>query len=90
MTNRQRTKQIMKAAKTQTGEQLLITAVNLMRRFPLSSEKLIYDRDAYRVTPEAWGILLQAAIQTDKEKLDSCNRILVGFRLKSYGRYNGK
>src|SRR5678809_1181981 len=90
MTNGQLTKQIMAAAKTQTGDRLLQTAASLMRRFPLSSYKLIYDSDASKVSKEAWAVLIRAAILTDKEKLVGCNALLVEAGLKpdkEYGRY---
>lgn len=91
MTNGTLTKQLLKAAQTQTGKQLLDTARNIMRRFPLSSEKLLYDSDKPKVTDEAWLTLLRAAHDTDKEKLAECNSLRKEAGLKPdnrYGRYD--
>jgi len=90
MTNGQLTKQLLKAAKTEAGEQLAQTACSIMRRFPLSSYKLLYDSDEKKVTPEAWSMLLQAAVQTDEEKLKDCNAMYAeaGCELATtFGRY---
>lgn len=91
MTNGTLTKKIMSAAKTLQGEELLNEAKRQMRRFPLSSEKLLYDNDKGKVSPEAWDILLQAAVETDKEKFEDCNRMLVESGCEpytSFGRYD--
>jgi hypothetical protein len=90
MTNGTITKNILAAAKTLTGSVLLGRAKSLMRSFPLSSEKLLYDSDAPKVSKENWAILLQAAVETDKEKLVDCNMLLAeaGLTLDTeYGRY---
>lgn len=91
MTNGQLTKMILAAAKTEKSEDILLyKAKALMNRFPLSSEKLLYEQDRTKVPQEAWKILLHAAIETDKEKLEAMNRLLkeVGLRCdKKFGRY---
>lgn len=84
MTNGTITKQILKAAKFETGADLLQTAKSLMRRFPLSSEKILFESDKAKVAPEEWAILLQAAVETDKAKLDECNRMLKAAGCKPY------
>jgi hypothetical protein len=73
MTNGHLTKKLLAAAKTQSGGQLASTAKSIMRRFPLSSHHLIYDQDRSKVAPGAWDTLLQAAVQTDTEKLAMLN-----------------
>jgi hypothetical protein len=91
MTNGTLTKMILKAAKTEVGDKLFGTAANLMNRFPLSSNHLLYDSDKAKVTPEAWAVLIRAAVFTDKVKLADANRLLVEAGLKpdkEYGRYH--
>jgi len=93
MTNGTITKKLLKAGKTQTGTALLETAKSLFERFPLSSVHLLYDRDSGTVSPEAWAVLLQAAVETDKVKLEQKNRLLAGYGMKpekEFGRYSQK
>ncbi len=91
MTNGTLTKRLLKAAKTETGETLLNTAKQIMRRFPLSSEKLVYDSDKGKVPIEAWKILILASVETDKEKFEQCNKELAAAGCElytNYGRYD--
>ena len=93
MTNGTLTKQMLKAAKTQDGQELIDTAKAIMRRFPLSSHKLLYDDDKARVGEAKFALLEQAAIATDEEKMRDCNRMLKEVGCKpytSYGRFSVK
>lgn len=90
MTNGTITKAILKAAKTQSGDALLYTASNLMNRFPLSSYKLLYDSDKAKVTPEAWEVLIQAALRTDERKLKGVNQWLAEAGIKKLDKEFGR
>lgn len=68
MTNGTITKRILSAAKKQSGEMLSQTVTKLLRSFPLSSHKLVYDADQSKVHPSAWETIIAACIETDIEK----------------------
>lgn len=91
MTNGQLTKKILAAAKTLQGDDLRQELDRLMMMFPLSSHKLVYDNDAQKVTPEAWTVVLEVAVATDKRKLDSLNTLYKDTGMGSettFGRYH--
>jgi hypothetical protein len=93
MTNGDITKRILKAAQVETGAKLFQTAANHMRRFPLSSEKLLYESDRAKVPAPAWEVLVRAAVQTDKEKLENLNAFSTQMGLEpetEFGRYTTK
>ena len=94
MTNGDLTRKILKAAHALTGKPLLEEAKRLMRKFPLSSDKLLYDKDKFPIPLENWKILIQAAIETDGEKAAIGNRLMVeaGGKpiFKSFGRWKKK
>jgi hypothetical protein len=90
MTSGQITKQILNAAKTSSGAELYHFAKRALSRFPLSSYKILYGRDAEKVTPEAWETLMRAAVDSDREKLARVNEMLVEAGMPadtSFGRF---
>lgn len=58
-----------------TGDALRTHATQLFNRFPLSSHKLLYESDKEKVTPDAWQVLEEVAVATDKAKLADCNKL---------------
>jgi hypothetical protein len=95
MTNGQVTKKILAACKKETGETLRRTVSILLHSFPLSSYKLVYDSDALKVPAEAWAILIEACIESDKRKCEGKNSYLTQMGItfskedKSFGRFSG-
>ena len=95
MTNGTITKKILAACKKEIGTKLRGTVTNLLRSFPLSSHKLVYDSDESKVPAEAWAILIEACVETDERKLTSKNVWLGEMGIdtskesKSFGRFEG-
>lgn len=73
MTNGDITKKILRATQTKTDHDLLETCCKLLRQFPLSSNKMVYDHHEGEMSEEAWCILMDACVKTDYEKLKSLN-----------------
>jgi hypothetical protein len=90
MTNGTLTRRILKDAKTLTGDTLFSAVKRHMSQFPLSSYKLVYPSDKPKVSPEAWEVIIRAAIETDRQKLAEVNSLRKECGLKpdtEFGRY---
>ena len=82
------------------GHHLHQTVTALLRSFPLSSFKLVYESDRSKMSPEAWAILLAACVSTDKAKLEAQHRMMreldasydtnPGLFPRSFGRFVGE
>jgi len=100
MTNGQITKKILRACKSKTGDDLKAAVTGLLRSFPLSSYKLVYEEDQAKVSAEAWAILMTACVATDKRKLESQHQFMKsmdasydtnpGLFPRSFGRFVGE
>ena len=92
MTNGQLTKQILRAAKNMTTPDALYAQVSqIMRRFPISSNYLVYDYDCSRFDTSVWAVVWQAAVDTDKAKFDRlcADMKTIGCKQpEEFGRYN--
>jgi hypothetical protein len=95
MTNGQITKRILTACKKLTGKALQSHCETLLRSFPLSSHKLVYDCDKDKVPAAAWKVLIAACKVTDERKLRSKNSWLEDMGAgddmldKTFGRFAG-
>jgi len=91
MTNGTITKRILKAVKTLEGAALKSEVLRQLHSFPLSSHKLVYDADAPKVPAAAWAIILEACVESDKQKLESLQHSMasmgVPYDKNSFGRY---
>ena len=99
MTNGQVTKKIMTACKRASSDQeqndaLRVTVQRLLSSFPLSSTKLVYDRDAAKVDDDIWSLLIEECVKSDNDKMARQNNYLTSLGMKkseltkSFGRSN--
>jgi hypothetical protein len=88
------TKKILKACNSKKrGEELQKELCRLLNSFPMSSTKLVYEQDRSKVPADVWDVLIDLCVQTDKNKMERCNRAYVPMGLKpitEYGRYSPK